>query len=79
MNSLSGVEEHKNQYSKHGWSVDTLRFDREKGVVCIQDLLQSKLGIALDMSAPYQKIPVAERKIRLVKRTSEVVDFEFNV
>jgi len=66
-NILAGLEQHKNVYTANGWSVGKLRFDREKGVTCIRELLQSKLHITLDTSAPYQKVPVAERKIRLVK------------
>lgn len=67
INILNTLAAHRNVYSKNGYSVGKLRFDREKGVTCIEKLLQEKLNIALDTSAPYQKIPVAERKIRLVK------------
>ena len=64
---FEAIATHKNTYVEHGYNVGTLRFDREKGVVCLRDHLLNKLGITLDTAAPYQKIPVAERKIRLVK------------
>ena len=64
---FQAIATHKNTYSEHGYSIDKLRFDREKGVVCLREHLLNKLGITLDTSAPYQKVSIAERKIRLVK------------
>jgi len=58
---------HSSVYKKYGWKVSKLRFDREKGVTCIASILATKLDIHLDQSAPYQKVPKAERKVRLVK------------
>ena len=64
---FEAIATHKNTYAEHGYSVGTLRLDREKGVVCLRDHLLNKLGTTLDTAAPYQKVAVAERKIRLVK------------
>ena len=64
---LEALETHKNTYTKYGWNAKYLRFDRERGVSCIKQVLATKLDLHLENSASYQHVPVAERKIRLVK------------
>ena len=64
---LEAIEMHKNTYKKYGWNAKYLRFDREKGVSCIEAVLATKLDLHLDLSASYQHVSVAERKIRVVK------------
>ena len=65
---LNGVQEHKNTYIGHGFSsIKTIRFDNEKGVECIRQLLLEKLQLRLDTSAPYQHVPIVEAKNRRIK------------
>lgn len=64
---LENLETHKNVYKKYNWNAKYLKFDREKGVSCLKNVLATKLDLHLDQSAPYQKVPAAERKVRLVK------------
>lgn len=68
INILQAIEEHKNVYIKHGWNnVKHIRFDNEKGVERIRNLLATKLELHLETSAPYQHVPIVEAKIRRVK------------
>jgi len=65
---LQAIETHKNVYVKHGWNnIKTIRFDNEKGVERIRNLLATKLDLHLETSAPYQHVPIVEAKIRRVK------------
>ena len=78
---LEGLETHKNVYKAHGWDAKHLRFDREKGVSCIKNALATKLDLHLDQTAPYQKVPAAERKIRTVKERmrTEIANLRYNI
>lgn len=78
---LEGLETHKNVYKSHGWDAKYLRFDREKGVSCIKNALATKLDLHLDQTAPYQKVPAAERKIRVVKERmrTEIANLGYNI
>ena len=65
---LQTIEAHKNVYTKYGWNyVKTIRFDNEKGVECIRNLLATKLNLHLETSAPYQHVAIIEAKIRRIK------------
>jgi len=78
---LKAIEEQKNVYSKHGWNVKGIKFDREKGVEAIRSVLATKLGLHLDTSATAQHQPKIERRIRFVKERirCELANLGYNV